>query len=144
MMTLRLLHYPPARPEEPDEMGAGAHTDFGGLTILLQDDNGGLQVRDPHGKGWIEAPPIPGAYVVNLGDMIARWTNDRYVSTLHRVINRSGNERYSIPFFYTGNPDTMVECLPTCLAEGETPKYPPVTTLEHLRAMYARTYTRPN
>ena len=136
--TLRLLHYPPSRPEVPDELGAGAHTDFGGLTILLQDDNGGLQVMGQ--DGWIEAPPVPGAYVVNLGDMIARWTNDRYRSTLHRVINRSGNERYSIPFFYSGNPDHEVRCLPTCLAEGEQPKYPPVRVQDHLRAMYARTY----
>lgn len=136
--TLRLLHYPPSRPEVPDELGAGAHTDFGGLTILLQDDNGGLQVMGQ--DGWIEAPPVPGAYVVNLGDMIARWTNDRYRSTLHRVINRSGNERYSIPFFYSGNPDHEVRCLPTCLADGEQPKYPPVRVQDHLRAMYARTY----
>lgn len=136
--TLRLLHYPPSRPEMPDEMGAGAHTDFGGLTILLQDEVGGLQVMGP--EGWIEAPPIPGAYVVNLGDMIARWTNEIYRSTLHRVINRSGRERYSIPFFYSGNPDHEVACIPTCLAAGETPKHPPVKVQDHLRAMYARTY----
>lgn len=140
--TLRLLHYPPSRPEVPDEMGAGAHTDFGGLTILLQDQVGGLQVMGP--EGWIEAPPIPGAYVVNLGDMIARWTNDRYRSTLHRVINRSGRERYSIPYFYSGNPDHEVRCLPNCLSEGEVPKYAPVRVQDHLRAMYVRTYASPS
>lgn len=136
--TLRLLHYPPSRPEVPDEMGAGAHTDFGGLTILLQDQVGGLQVMGP--EGWIEAPPIPGAYIVNLGDMIARWTNDRYRSTMHRVINRSGRERYSIPYFYSGNPDHEVRCIPNCLAAGEVPRYAPVRVQDHLRAMYARSY----
>ncbi|KUF11970.1 isopenicillin N synthase family dioxygenase [Pseudoponticoccus marisrubri] len=136
--TLRLLHYPPARPEEPDELGAGAHTDFGALTLLMQDEVGGLQVKSD--TGWIEAPPVPGAYVVNLGDMIARWTNDRYRSTLHRVINRSGRERYSVPFFYTGNPDYVTRCVPTCLAPGEVPKYPAVSVEAHLKAMYARTY----
>lgn len=97
-----------------------------------------MQVKGPN--GWIDAPPLPGAYVVNLGDMIARWTNDRYRSTLHRVINRSGRERYSIPYFYSGNPDHEVRCLPTCLKSGEAPKYPPVKVQDHLRAMYARTY----
>lgn len=138
LATLRLLHYPPSRPEIPDEMGAGAHTDFGGLTLLMQDDVGGLQVKGP--DGWVEAPPMPGAFIVNLGDMIARWTNDRFRSTLHRVINRSGRERYSVPFFYTGNPDYEVRCIPSCLAPGEAPKYPAVTIEEHLKAMYAKTY----
>lgn len=138
--TLRLLHYPPARADAPEERGAGAHTDFGGLTILLQDDNGGLQVFDAASDGWIHADPIPGTYIVNLGDMIARWTNDKYRSTLHRVINTSGRERYSIPFFFAGNPDYEVKCIPSCLADGETPKYEPITVEGHLTSMYKKTY----
>jgi isopenicillin N synthase-like dioxygenase len=142
LTTLRLLHYPPqpANPQ-PGEKGCGAHTDFGGLTLLLQDDNGGLQVWDRHSGDWLQAEPVAGSYVVNLGDMIARWTNDLYRSTRHRVVNASGRERYSIPFFYSGNPDHRVECLPGCLTAGETPRYPTVTVEEHLRAMYQRTYS---
>jgi isopenicillin N synthase-like dioxygenase len=141
MANVRLLHYPP-RPANgnPDQKGAGAHTDFGGLTLLRQGDVGGLQVWDQATGGWIHADPVPGTYVVNLGDMIARWTNDKYRSTLHRVVNTSGRERYSVPFFYTGNYTHKVECIPTCLAPGEQPKYPPITVEEHMRAMYKRTY----
>jgi isopenicillin N synthase-like dioxygenase len=138
--TLRLLHYPPQPGNAaPGEKGCGAHTDFGALTFLLQDDVGGLQVWDER-LGWLEAPPVPGAYVLNLGDLIARWTNDTYRSTLHRVINRSGRERYSVPFFYTGRAEHEVRCLPCCLAPAETPKYPPTTAVGHLREMYDRTY----
>lgn len=140
LATLRLLHYPPQQPDNPDEMGAGAHTDFGGLTMLLQDEVGGLQVHNHKDNSWIDAPYIKGAYIVNLGDMIARWTNDTYQSTLHRVINRSGKERYSIPFFYTGNHDHVVSCIPTCLEEGESAKYPPIRVEDHIKAMYAKTY----
>ena len=141
MGTVRLLHYPPQSPHgNPAQRGAGAHTDFGGLTLLCQGEIGGLQVWDQASGGWIHADPVPGTYVVNLGDMIARWTNDRYRSTLHRVVNTSGKERYSVPFFYTGNYAHEVACIPTCLGAGEQPKYPPVTVEEHMRAMYQRTY----
>jgi len=141
MATVRLLHYPPQSAQtDPKQKGAGAHTDFGGLTLLRQGDIGGLQVWDQSTGGWIHADPIPGTFVVNLGDMIARWTNDRYRSTLHRVVNVSGRERYSVPFFYTGNYSHTVECIPTCLAPGEAPKYPPITVEQHMRAMYQRTY----
>lgn len=141
LAILRLLHYPPHPPQAAgDLLGAGAHTDFGGLTLLAQDDNGGLQVWNEADETWIDAPPVPGSFIVNLGDMIARWTNDRYRSTLHRVINTSGRERYSVPFFFSGNPDFEVACIPTCLAPGETPKYPPIRVEDHLLAMYRKTY----
>jgi isopenicillin N synthase-like dioxygenase len=140
LCNLRLLHYPPqpANPL-PDEKGCGAHTDWGAITYLLQDDVGGLQVWDA-AHGWIDAPPVPGSYVLNLGDLIARWTNDRFRSTLHRVINVSGRERYSVPFFFTGRPEHLVECLPNCLEAGEVPKYPPATAIAHLAEMYRRSY----
>lgn len=141
LAILRLLHYPPQAPKAAtDELGAGAHTDFGGLTLLLQDEVGGLQVFDNKGQDWIAATPIPGTFVINLGDMIARWTNDRYRSTLHRVVNASGRERYTVPFFFTGNPDYEVSCIPTCLAAGERPKYAPIKVEDHLQAMYRKTY----
>jgi len=139
--SLRLLHYPPHPPQAGEnEFGAGAHTDFGGLTLLMQDDVGGLQVFDQNTDTWLDAPYIPGAYIVNLGDMIARWTNNRYRSTLHRVINRSGRERYSIPYFFTGNPDHVVACLPSCLEPGEEPKYAPTTVEKHMLEMINQTF----
>ncbi len=141
MGTLFLLHYPPqpANPK-PNERGCGEHTDFGGLTLLAQGDVGGLQVLDVQTNTWIDAPPIPDTFVVNIGDLMARWTNNRYHSTLHRVVNLSGRERYSLPFFYTGHPDYVVECLPGCLGGEEAPALPPITVEQHLSECYNRMY----
>ena len=140
LATLRLLHYPEQPPNpQPGEKGCGEHSDFGTLTLLLQDDCGGLQVWDEN-EGWTDAPPVPDTYIVNLGDMIARWTNDHYHSTLHRVINTSGRDRYSMPFFYLGNPDILIECIPTCVEDNEGPRYPVTTVERHYREMYDVTY----
>ncbi len=125
--ALRLVRYP------PEGATAGTHTDFGALTLLLQDKIGGLQVYDRATKGWIDAPPIPGSFVVNLGDLFEHWTNKRYRSTPHRVVHPPGVERFSVPFFFTGAPDYPVVCLPQCLNDGEQPAYGPTTPAAHLR-----------
>ena len=124
-----LLRY----PSTTSRRGCGSHTDCGFLTILAQDE-AGLEVQRSDGT-WVMAPPIPGTFVVNLGDMAARWSNDVYKSTLHRV-NRAVTARHSIPFFLNSNFDAMVECI----ACGQEPKYPPVKAgeyiLEKLGLMY--------
>ncbi|KAG9239300.1 hypothetical protein BJ875DRAFT_531822 [Amylocarpus encephaloides] len=140
--TLRYLHYPP-QPKDSDaklSRGIGAHTDFGSVTLLMQDEVDGLQVWEVTTNEWLDVVPTKGAYVVNLGNMFMRWSNDRYFSNLHRVINKSGKERYSIPFFYSGNPDYVIDCLPNCKEEGETSKYPPITVEETIRGSYKASY----
>jgi isopenicillin N synthase-like dioxygenase len=142
MITLRLCRYPP-QPEDAgaDVFGAGAHTDWGAITILAQDDLGGLEVQAADGS-WMPARPIPGTFIVNLGDMIPRWTNGRYRSNPHRVINANatGRDRYSIPFFYSPNYHARIEALPGTVPPGEAPRFAPCTAGEHLAEMYRRTY----
>ena len=136
MATLRLLHYPASPSAAAAPTGAGAHTDYGNLTLLATDDVGGLEVRTRAGQ-WIEAPVVPGAFVVNIGDCLMRWANDVYVSTPHRVVNRSVRERYSIAFFFDPNPDAIVETIPSCVQEGEVTRYPTILAADYLKMRLA-------
>jgi isopenicillin N synthase-like dioxygenase len=132
MATLGPLHYPPQTGRITEErIGAGAHTDFGCLTILAQDPVGGLQVRNS-ARRWVDAPYVSGSFVVNVGDMMERWTNGLFTSTVHRVINVSGKDRYSLPFFFDPDFDADLSVLQTCTGPGNPPKHPPTTGGQHL------------
>ena len=133
LSALRLLHYPPATGAA-GEIGAGAHTDYGAITLLMTDGEPGLQVR-PRGGDWTDVPHVPGAYVVNIGDCLMRWTNDIYVSTPHRVLPPK-RQRRSVAFFVEANPDTMVAALPGTGAA----KYPPIRAADYLQSRLDATY----
>jgi len=130
MVQMRMFHYPPQAPTDTSQ-GAAPHTDFGFITLLAQDPIGGLELRKRDGE-WVAAPYIDGTLVVNIGDLFQRWTNDRYVSNFHRVTNRSGRERYSIPMFYHLDYDTPVACLPTCCSGENPPRYEPIAYGDYL------------
>ena len=142
MVTLRMVRYP-AHPEGADDrtFGAGTHTDWGAVTILAQDAHGGLEVQMPDG-GWVAATPMEGTFVVNLGDMIPRWTNGLYHSNPHRVRNTfsGGAARYSIPFFYEPEYLARIVPVPGTVPAGKAPRYTPCTAGEHLEEMYRKTY----
>jgi isopenicillin N synthase-like dioxygenase len=111
---LRLLHYPPIPADSPDDLwGSAPHTDYGFITVLAQDAVGGLQVRMPDGS-WIDAPTIPNSFVMNSGDILRRWSNERWLSTPHRVKNSKQVDRYSVPFFYDPHVSVDVAPLPSC------------------------------
>jgi isopenicillin N synthase-like dioxygenase len=142
---LRLRNYPAQNTRPlPGQLRAGAHSDYGSLTILAAEDRpGGLQACNAAGD-WVDVPVIPGCFIVNLGDLMARWTNDAWVSTLHRVVNPpedAGAEarRLSLVFFHNPNYDAPVACIPTCLRPGDTPKYEPTTSGEHLQRLFVAT-----
>ncbi|MGX9148119.1 isopenicillin N synthase family dioxygenase [Mesorhizobium sp. 128a] len=123
----RLLHYPPQTGVVDERIiGIGAHTDYGTLTILAQDSVGGLQVMNRDGA-WVEGTPIPGTFVINIGDLVQKLTNDLYLANLHRVVNTSGRERYSIPFFVDADYDAVFAPLESCVSEARPARYPPIT-----------------
>jgi len=136
-----LLHYPPL---EEDEIAAGAvsspeHCDFSCITLLCQDNVGGLQVRERSTGTWIDAMPIPGTFIINVGDMLARWTNHRYVSTPHRVMNRTGKERYSIGTFYNPNAAAMIDARDLGIADSAV-LYPSISAGRYISARFEELY----
>ena len=139
LSALRTLNYPAAKSSPlPGQRRAGAHSDYGTVTILRPDPNvGGLEVRLPDG-GWVSAPLVVNSFIVNIGDLMARWTNDRWVSTLHRVVDQAGENgapsprRQSIAYFMNPNDDGKISAIPTCIERGQLPKYPPVSAGQYL------------
>jgi isopenicillin N synthase-like dioxygenase len=137
MTTLVIQNYPDqVEPPRPGQLRCGPHSDYGSLTILKTENKpGGLEVKTKSGE-WAPVQVIPDTVIINLGDLMAQWTNDRWVSTMHRVVNPPrdkavGSRRQSLVFFHQPNYDALVECLPTCLDKG-TAKYQPITSGEHL------------
>jgi len=144
MASLALNHYPAqTQPALPGQLRAGPHTDYGTLTIVAPTAApGGLQVRTKSGQ-WQDVRVEPGTFVVNIGDLMAQWTNDRWVSTVHRVANPSAGEalasrRLSLVFFHQPNPDALIDCIPTCLDVGQEKKYQPVNAGEYITAKIQR------
>jgi isopenicillin N synthase-like dioxygenase len=141
LTQINLLHYPPqSDTARGRQFGIRPHSDTTAFTVLAQDNVGGLQVQQ--GETWIEAPPIPDTFVINIGDMMARWTNDRFQSTPHRVVNRSGAERYSVPYFAIPDFDAVVECLPSCKGPAHPAKYPPLSVGEFMLGSNARDWNK--
>jgi len=143
----RSLRYPHLKGGiEEGQLRAGAHTDYGSLTIVKPDGAlGGLQVRNRE-RTWIDVPYVEDGFVVNIGDLMMQWTNDQWISTLHRVVNPPENvdgdqQRQSLVFFHQPNYDVMVKCLPSCLPAGDEPRYAPVTSGDHLQSKFVRQTT---
>lgn len=133
-VTLRLLHYPevPEQPIDNDAIGAGAHTDYGMLTLLFQSGVSGLEVQTDAGD-WQTVEPNPNAVVINTGDLMERWTNGKFRSTPHRVRQIPGNpERFSIALFVDPDSAAPIEVLETCLADGESPQFPMITAGDYI------------
>jgi isopenicillin N synthase-like dioxygenase len=148
--SMRVINYPDPEVEaEPGRLRAGAHTDYGCMTILRTEAvPGGLQVQARSGD-WLDVEAVPGSFVVNLGDMMARWTNDRWPATLHRVAvpppdRLQGSRRQTIVFFHDPRGDAVIDCIPGCADETHPPRYEPVTALEHVQAKAAQALRQPS
>lgn len=133
--VMRLLHYPPAPVVDERQLGAGAHTDFGAITLLLQDEQSGLQVLNDATGEWIDVLPNPDAYVVNIGDMLDMWTSGKYKSNTHRVLCQNKTDRYSVPFFFDGNLESRLAPL-----DGSVSQKGVLTVEEHMMERFASTY----
>jgi isopenicillin N synthase-like dioxygenase len=137
--TTRLLYYPPQPASNTQQIGSGAHTDWGAVTVLAQDDAGGLEVRLADGS-WVDVTPQEGMLVINTGDLMQRWTNDIYRSSWHRVINKhAGRARYSIAYFFDLDHFAEIKTFPACIDAEHPAKYPPITAGDHILEMYRRT-----
>ncbi len=144
--TMRVLHYPAlgeAGQDDDAKPRAGGHTDYGSITLLFQDDVGGLEVRSLDGE-WRFAPPIPGTVLINTGDLMQRWTNDVFRSTPHRVgaslTENAGRDRYSVAFFCHPDMSADISCLDSCHDQQRPAQYPPITAHEHLMERLEATY----
>ncbi len=137
--NLRFLHYPPQQTTEDNVFGQGPHTDNSFMTALARTDVPGLAVRLPSGE-WFPPPVIPGTFLINLGNIMRRWSNNRFLSTPHGVLNDSGTDRYSIAYFHSPNPDRVIECLPSCMSADNPPQYPPAVYRELILEFYRANY----
>ncbi|KRW98966.1 hypothetical protein PPERSA_11567 [Pseudocohnilembus persalinus] len=139
LVTLRICHYSKEISDPNSEaMGCGEHTDYGIITLLKTDQVEGLQIY--LNDKWIDVPYIEDAFIVNIGDLLQRWTNNKFKSTLHRVVNKTGQERYSLPYFYEPNFDSKIEVLEQFIDENNPCLFPPIISGEHLLDMYSKTY----
>jgi isopenicillin N synthase-like dioxygenase len=140
--ALRLSHYPAQEVVQDNEFGLAPHTDTSFMTLLPDNKVQGLSVRMPNGK-WVDVPTLPGSFLVNGGDLLRRWSNDRFMATPHRVVNRSGHERYAIPFFMDCHYDFRMECLSTCKSPDNPSRYEPISYPEYKTWYRNRNYDTP-
>jgi isopenicillin N synthase-like dioxygenase len=137
--NLRFLHYPPQPADEDNLFGQAPHTDNSFMTALAREDVPGLAVRLPSGE-WFPPPIIPGTFLINLGNIMRRWSNDRFLSTPHGVLNDSGTDRYSIAYFHSPNVDRVIECLPSCVSRDNPARYKPAVYRDLVLDFYRANY----